>query len=333
MMRKVNIKYYVTSFEKFDYDLEKIIHIFTENGEAHLEINLVMDEVDDGDVKRIIGTISKCKLFKEISNDNIVTFVLTLSPESVNQSMLHKIRGLLTRIDLVYKKNSMDDMIGYLGRGKIPCSVLIRRDDINEIEMIYGTMSKIKVPIIIEDYEKFEFSSNFMELFKEWFYDKDGSRINLFSDIISRILLDYWGTKCQYKSCLTKHFKIDVERNIYACKKSKNVICKLDEVMSMQDIVSNEKFIEILKQSIKKREKCKETCGFYEYCQGGCPLDWNIDVEKCKEKGMFYVMEDIKQLLYETINYSDYIELNPAVREMILFCVASNKMFEKGLIV
>lgn len=331
-MRKVNIQYCVNSYEKFNHDLKKIIHIFTQEGDVHLEINLVMDEVDGTDVKKVINSISKYKVFKEITNGNIFTFVLTLSPENANQSMLYKIRGLISGIDLVYKKNNMDNIISQLRKKKIPCSVLVRESAINQVANIYEEMSKKQIPIIIENFEQFEFSSEFMSYFKEWFYDKKGCRINLFADILSRILLDYWGTRCQYNSCLTKQFKIDADGNIYVCKKKQNLICKLDEVISLQNIVSNEKFVDILKQSIDKREECKRKCRFYEYCQGGCPLNCNIQEKNCMEKKLFYIMEDIKQLLYEAINYSDYGELNPAVREMILFGVASNKVFEKGLI-
>lgn len=46
VMKKVNIKLYIKSFEQFKDFLQRILTFFSDNA-SHLEINLVMNSLDD----------------------------------------------------------------------------------------------------------------------------------------------------------------------------------------------------------------------------------------------------------------------------------------------
>lgn len=333
-MKKVNVRYCVKSYGRFDMDFQKILDVFSEDEISHLEINLIMDTLDYRDIDKIVSQIVKNKTFKDITNDTIYTFIATVCPNKELPKIFIKMKGLLSRIDLVSTEENkavMNETLRVLNKKKLPCSLIIRENNFDKIQSICRSNTTFGVPIFVE--EEIKFDDNFLVLFKEWVYDKNGYRINIFADILSRILLDYWGTKCQYRSCLTKNFYIDADGAIYSCKSKKNKICNLQDVYSVSDILSHEKFAMLLKQAIAKRALCKTKCEFYEWCQGGCPLSLNEEDNECDEKRLFEVVDDIRELLCRIICKADYRELNPAVKDMILSGVASNKIFEKGMIV
>lgn len=332
-MKKVNIKYYVQSFEQFSNDLQRILEVFSDNQIFHLEINLIMDTLNSKDVEKVVNCIEKNQTFKEITSDIIYTLIATVSPSPKISKIFMKVRRMLSRIDLVATgENDLAIKKAFfsLRKKKLPCSLLIRETDFSRIIGIYQRNAVLGIPVFAEG--EICCDDKFLSLFKEWIYDKNGCRINIFADILSRILLDYWGTKCQYKSCLTKNFLIDADGTIYGCKNYKNRICNLWDVHSVNEILSHENFITLLERSIMKRGQCRATCKFYELCQGGCILDAEIPVQECNEKKLFVAMKGIMKLLYQIIYNSDYRDLNPAVQTMILSSVASNKIFEKGII-
>lgn len=332
-MKKVNVKYYVQSFEQFSSDLQRILEVFSDNQIFHLEINLIMDTLNSKDVGKIVNCIEKNQIFKEITSDIIYTLIATVSPTREISKIFMKVRKMLSRIDLVATgKNDLaiNEAFFSLQKKKLPCSLLIRETDFSRVISIYQRNAALGIPVFAEG--EIYCDDEFLFLFKKWIYDKNGCRINIFADILSRILLDYWGTKCQYKSCLAKNFLIDADGTIYACKNYKNRICNLWEVHSLNEILSHENFIALLERSIIKRGQCKAACEFYELCQGGCILNAEISVRECNEKKLFVAMKSVMELLYQVICNSDYRDLNPAVQAMILSSVASNKIFEKGII-
>lgn len=330
-MRKINLKYVVKSGEQFAGDLKKIISVFTSDSDVHLEINLFMGDVDCTTIKQVIDGIAKCKTFKDIHNENIYTFILTISPKTDIFKSILKIKNLITRIDLVYENNKLDKFLLMAVKKKLPCNIVIRESAVEKIYELYKRISKYGYPIHTDS--QIEYDGTYKRLLNDWIYDKNGSRLNIFTDVLSRILLDYWGTKCQYKSCITKYFSVD-NRNgkIYACKDNEVEICDLAEIESLQDIYSKEPFIELLKSSIVKREKCSKGCGHFAICLGGCALKSKEEIEECKDKLLFSIIDDLTCQIKKIVNDGDYSELNPAFRDMILSSLSSNKVFEKGLV-
>lgn len=60
-------------------------------------------------------------------------------------------------------------------------------------------------------------------------------------------------------------------------------------------------------------------------------MDAAMTTENCENRQIFLVIEEITERIKDIVHNSDYRDLNPAVRELILSSVASNKLFEKGL--
>ncbi len=333
-MKKINIMLYINSYIQFEQQLQKIVSVFSNDDIFHLEINLIMDKISDNEVEKVVNYIKTYPAFKEVTNNTIYTFIATVLPTHNLSKVLTKIKGLLSRISLVYSDSlqEISDAVKDLQRKKLPATILIKNRDFNKIVDIYKRCSILGVPIFSD--VEIEYNDEFTSLFWKWVYDKDGCRFNVFADILSSVLIDYWGTKCEYKSCLTKYFTIDSMGNIYGCSKtSDNIICNLEEVSILSEIFSRLDFISLLENAIKKRDNCQKICSFYDICQGGCLLTTFDTIEDCKDRSLFMIVESIKEQFKKIINDSDYRELNPAVKEMILSGIASNKLFEKGLVV
>ena len=333
-MKKINITLYIDSYIQFEQQLQKIVSVFSNVDIFHLEINLIMDGISDNEVEKVVNHIKTYPAFKEVTNNTIYTFIATVLPNRNLSKVLTKIKGLLSRINLVYSDSlqEISDAVKDLQRRKLPVTISIKDRDFDKIVDIYKRCSILGVPIFSD--VEIEYNDKFTSLFWKWVYDKDGCRFNVFADVLSSILIDYWGIKCEYKSCLTKYFTIDSMGNIYGCCKiSDSIICNLEEISTLSEIFSRLDFISLLENAIKKRDNCQKTCSFYDICQGGCPMTTFDAIEDCKDRSLFIIVESIKEQFKEIINDSDYRELNPAVKEMILSGIASNKLFEKGLVV
>lgn len=332
-MKKVNIRLYIKSFKQFEDFFHRILIVFSGKEIAHLEMNLVMDTLDDHEIKCILKFIRGYHAFKEISNDTIYTFIATVSPSHKIPGFFSKAKGMFTRIDLagIDDFSKIVDTVNSFQQKKLPVSLVIKENDMENIIRRCKEFSVFGIPVF-SGYESC-YDSEFVSLFWEWFYDKNGCRINLFADVLSKILLDYWGTVCRYKSCLTKYFVIKEDGTIYGCREQNNEICNLHGVASMNELISQENFTILLKNSIAKRSLCKQNCHFYGICQGGCPMEASVAIENCKNKQLFDAMEEITENVKKIIPTSDFRDWNPAVREMILSSVASNKLFEKGLFI
>lgn len=333
-MKKVNIKYFIKSSKEFDEEFQHILSVFSDKDISHLEFDLVMDTLNNSEIEKIVNSICNNGTIKDILGETVYTFILTVSPNRQLSKILIKLRGLLTRIYLISTNDNFyttNEVCRSMQKRNLPCVLLIREKDFNNIIGLYRRSTALGAPIFVED--EINIDDNYISLFMEWLYDKNGCWINIFTDVLSRILLDYWGTKCKFKSCLSKNFLIDIDGNVYGCKKRENLICNIWDVSSINDILSNENFTSLLKFAIPKREHCRELCSFYDLCQGGCPINSDITIEKCENRQLFSAMESITKQITSIIRNTDYGNLNPAVKNMILSSVASNKIFEKGLIV
>ena len=73
---------------------------------------------------------------------------------------------------------------------------LLYLDGKTGMNIIFKSCSDLYKSITIKDFEK-------------WAYDKEGVRVNIYADIVNHIILNYWGSRCEYKSCLTKYISIE----------------------------------------------------------------------------------------------------------------------------
>ena len=329
MMNKVNLKCIVRSITDFAAILKKIMELTIKSTTIQIEYNLILDSLTINDVKKIVSIIEANEYLKNSKIDSIVTFVLTIKSNKKMAHLFSAIKGNLTKVEIVYDENDITDMkylIKYFSKIRIPCAILIKENKINEIMLIYDNISQFKMPICVD--EKISIEDLNLNEFLKWAYDINGTKLNIFSDIAEYIILNYWGTCCKYKSCLTKYFTIDNDGNIYSCRNKKNLIGNVYEINQFEDVLNSKAFLDILKTAISLRELCKNKCEYYNICQGGCPLSPYESFDKCRERIYFSVFNDIEQNLKQIVRKEDYRNLNPALRDIILYGAASNKLFE-----
>lgn len=329
MMNKVNLKCIVKSSLEFANIFEKIMSLSIKSTSIQIEYNLVLDLLTVNEIKKIVNIIEGNEYLKDSKNDCIITFVLTINSNKKVANLLSSIKSNLSKVEIIYNENNINDikyLIKYFSKRKIPCIILIKENRINEIMLIYDKISQFEIPIRVDENISIE-DINSSDFFK-WAYDINGTKLNIFSDIAEYIILDYWGTCCKYKSCLTKYFTIDTDGGIYSCRMTRNLIGSIYEVSKFEELLNSKKFLDILKSSVSRREICKSKCEYYNMCQGGCPLSTYKSFSECRERAYFFILKNIEQKLKRIIREEDYRNLNPALRDIILFGAASNKLFE-----
>lgn len=98
--------------------------------------------------------------------------------------------------------------------------------------------------------------------------------ISLFSDVVKLI---YKGIphNCEYNSCLGKCVHITTDNQITFCPNTQIGIPLNGQ--SLTEIFESEEFVNMLEQTIARREKCKSQCIAFSVCGGGCPLELKSD--------------------------------------------------------
>ena len=84
---------------------------------------------------------------------------------------------------------------------------------------------------------------------------------------LKQILFGY-SNDCRHNSCIGRVFAIN-NNKIFACSK---MLLPIENINSLSE---NEALIDILDNSIIRRENCKQTCDNFSLCQGGCPIENN----------------------------------------------------------
>jgi radical SAM protein with 4Fe4S-binding SPASM domain len=136
--------------------------------------------------------------------------------------------------------------------------------------------------------------------------------IFLFSDIVKLI---YKGIphNCEYDSCLGKYAHITANKQITFCSKAQNGITFNGQ--NFTEIFESAEFVNLLEQTIVRREECKSQCVAFSICGGGCPL---------KEKSKSDCDFRIKLYLHvkNKINNGNFNTFNKFVKNAIYRAVA-----------
>ena len=91
-------------------------------------------------------------------------------------------------------------------------------------------------------------------------------------DLVNLIIHEHTGV-CTYNSCLGKWLCFDSNGHIYPCDRlclEKYDLGNINDIKFIDEVFQSEKFIDLLKNSIKRRENCKLNCEYFKNCYGGC---------------------------------------------------------------
>ncbi len=234
-------------------------------------------------------------------------------------------------VDILFEETKLNEIEYYcrkILKSKITLNILVESNDINYIKTVYNKLSYMGVNIKVLGL--INYNSSLYPIFENWVYDKNGTGLSIFSDIVSHILLNTWNNICHFSSCLSKNVMLSSDKSISFCTKTLSDFTFLKDNSTFETIFSNDKFINILKQSIQHRNICMEECNYYSLCQGGCPLKIHTK-DNCSYKEFFKFYEYVRQKINDIKYTQDYKLLNPFLRHIILSSVAYGNIDEDYL--
>ena len=147
--------------------------------------------------------------------------------------------------------------------------------------------------------------------FDEWLTNGK-TDISLFSDIV-KLMYGVMPCNCEYSSCLGKCTHITANGQITFCPKTKNGIAFVGQPLI--EIFESVEFVNLLEQTIIRREECKSQCVAFVVCGGGCPLK-----EKSKSDCDFRIK--LYSYIKDKINGGDFNTYNRFVKYAIYRAVA-----------
>ena len=172
-----------------------------------------------------------------------------------------------------------------------------------------------------------EYVRGSLEAFDDWLHDSE-AEIPLIPHYL--YMLNYLGdpvpSDCAHTSCLTKWICVNPDGSVYPCAKAcpkEFLMGNVNDVGSISELFRSEGFARILEGSVKRREKCS-SCAIYDYCGGGCSMDFYHECglednsgDSCRiYKGIFsHVAEETQRILDEKPDMSGY---NRFVRDAVV---------------
>jgi len=167
-----------------------------------------------------------------------------------------------------------------------------------------------------------------IETFDKWLFDKD-TDIPLIPHYlyILNALGEPTESDCAHTSCLTKWLCVYPNGDIYPCAKGcpeEYKLSNLKDIETISEVFLSKGFVEILKGTIERREKCKQECDLFDFCNGGCSMDayhecgiTNIGGDSCRIfKAVFgHIRDTMEQIENERPDLSVY---NRFVRDAML---------------
>lgn len=200
-----------------------------------------------------------------ISYDGLKNEYLRYSTKKVQESMLIiKKYKLPTRAIAVISNVNCDNLISEYEHFKTN-QINVKFSPYEDIDSFYTNL-KISSK---------KYSENMKKLFQYWINDKNCYiRVDPFCSMIC----DYFNgfsSLCSRNSCMKRWVGINPNGDIYPCGKLTNItpygnVNNLDDI---REIYNSKSFLFLLEKSIIRREKCKNNCEIYKFCEGGCNYD------------------------------------------------------------
>ncbi len=160
------------------------------------------------------------------------------------------------------------------------------------------------------------------KLLEVWFYDTTCNiKLQPFETFLNMLLYKKTSVCC-YNSCLTKWLCLESNGDITPCNRwfpSEYKYGNIKEIKSIKQIFKSEGLKNLLVKAIKRREKCKENCEYFDVCNGGCNNEAlvsgdisNNDMPTCKI--LKAIIPDLKILIS---NVEDINKINPKIKERV----------------
>lgn len=170
-----------------------------------------------------------------------------------------------------------------------------------------------------------KYIKNMSDLFDYWLKDVDCNiNVDPFDEYVK--LACGLATSCSHSSCLFRWMSIDALGDITPCGRNyseKYNLGNIKEYDNLKDAFRTQAYLNLLDESVTRRNKCLENCDVYNFCKGGCNNDKLLD-GKIEDNGGFsclvfkglfsYIKKRVDEIKE---NIQEYEDINPRVLKVI----------------
>lgn len=163
---------------------------------------------------------------------------------------------------------------------------VVSKLNVNRLIELYNHMKEIGINFQLNHYtnhsllendvlrlEPTHYLSKMHELFLYWIDDTTGN-INI--DPFRRMLREQYNMQpilCTNSSCMRSWCCLRPNGDITSCDKDMPIeynYGNVNELDDIREIYSSAGYLNLIKKSISRRNKCKSNCDVFDFCQGGC---------------------------------------------------------------
>lgn len=169
-----------------------------------------------------------------------------------------------------------------------------------------------------------EYVKNVRCFFDYWVSDESCNiHVDNFEKFVNMCLFKGVG-ECEYSSCLFHFLGVDSKGQLYPCGRSYSNEYNLGNVndyAAIDEIFESLAYKNILLSSINRREKCKQMCDEFIYCQGGC--NNNAIMENGIQNNNGFSCKTFRQIFsyikqrVEQIQKNQLVALNPYLNNLL----------------
>ena len=167
-----------------------------------------------------------------------------------------------------------------------------------------------------------EYYNKMSLLYEKWIYDKDSMfNISSFVNYFRSVCYEN-NTLCSNSSCLFKVLSINPDGFVFPCGKpypDEYCLGKINSNSNLDDYFTTDVYENIVRAAIERRSKCKQSCIFFKYCEGGCNYD-ALNFGSITNNN-FFECQLYQKMISQTIsvlqNKEKYDEMNAEIKKII----------------
>ena len=320
--RKATIGIKCTSGQFKQSNLSKLVKLACADGFFLVCIRADVRGLEKNEDYRVLESIFS--LVKRLRSESDCVILVDCLVES-NKKLVKLIQKNKSMVDnVLVDSNSLNnckllEQFSTLRKQGVQCCIFLDTDDYSSVMDSYKKYVSTGFPIktnALADYKQVQ-----LQDVRDWIYDTEGTSLSVFSDIINRALL-YYSVDCSFSSCIGNRIYVENDDGLLCDKASGLHTKSIFECDSYGDVFSSEEILVLLKQTIARRNACKEKCAFFSVCRGGCPLK-KTDVENCEYAAYFSLIVEVKNELIRVIESGNLTMINPYVRNTIFLSMSS----------
>lgn len=311
-------------FLKIEYSdlksLEKIFFLLRDERFDYIEIEMAVSKKPDAAIVRKI--VEGNSEFNETVFKNNIALPYQIHLKRSFLKAIKKNRfGLALEIDCSKKENihRLKNKIKKLKKKKIEHTVRIENYAGNIKDLVNG----LGLENVRYDVGRIAYTKDSLMCFREWMLESKAPYVSIFDDAINTVLLKTKPRDCRHSSCLGKNLYLSKDNVFSFCAfyPERTILTKLSNVNALNEVFEQGSILNVLSDSIRKRENCLKNCEHYDFCKGGCPLP---GTSKCEEKEMVAFYNELSETMQTVLAGENLDKYNMHIKNAVLRYIVFN---------